>query len=238
MICLGLDDTDTLDSPGTNQLAKVIVRALSREWKCLRITRHQLLDDPRVPYTSQNGSASIVLQPRGDGDGDVEAVWETAVDVIGQLAPTGSDPGLCLRTSSSLRDEVVAFGVRCQQELVTQDEARSLAARCGLRLIGLGGTEGGVIGAVAAIGLAAAGRDGRVVQLGEHPDNMSGWQPVWRLRERDVCVRDLTDDAEVSSGFVDLGKKLRPNVRGGRVVLFVERSPDLPTAAWVARKLL
>ena len=143
MICLGLDDTDTLDSPGTNQLAKVIVRALRREWECLRITRHQLLDDPRVPYTSKNGSASILLQPRGNGD--VEAVWETAVDVIGQLAPAGSDPGLCLRSSSTPAEEVAAFGVRCQQEIVTQDEARSLATRCGLRLIGLGGRKGALL---------------------------------------------------------------------------------------------
>ena len=77
-----------------------------------------------------------------------------------------------------------------------------------------------------------------MVQLGEHPDDLTGWQPVWRLRERDVCVQDFTDETEVTSGFVDVGRKLRPNVRSGRVVLLVDRSPDLPTAAWVARKLM
>ena len=59
MIIVGIDDTDTIDSPGTNQLAKAIVQKVATEWRCVRIVRHQLLDDPRVHYTSQNGSASI-----------------------------------------------------------------------------------------------------------------------------------------------------------------------------------
>ncbi len=63
MIYVGLDDTDTLDSPGTNQLAKSIVAELADRFECLFILRHQLFDDPRVPYTSQNGSASVWLKP-------------------------------------------------------------------------------------------------------------------------------------------------------------------------------
>jgi tRNA(Ile2) C34 agmatinyltransferase TiaS len=61
--------------------------------------------------------------------------------------------------------EVIRFGVRCQYEVVTQDEARELAKRSGLPLAGLGGTEDGVIGAMAAVGLAASYNDGRVVQI-------------------------------------------------------------------------
>ena len=63
MIYVGLDDTDTLDSPGTNQIAKAIVRDLADRFECVLILRHQLLDDPRVPYTSKNGSASVLLKP-------------------------------------------------------------------------------------------------------------------------------------------------------------------------------
>ena len=60
-IFIGIDDTDIVGSPGTNQLARAIVRDLIDKADLQRITRHQLLDDPRVPYTSQNGSASILM---------------------------------------------------------------------------------------------------------------------------------------------------------------------------------
>ena len=56
MIYVGIDDTDTVDTPGTNQLAKALVMRLARDYECVSIVRHQLLFDPRIPYTSKNGS--------------------------------------------------------------------------------------------------------------------------------------------------------------------------------------
>src|SRR5437870_2586916 len=58
LIYVGIDDTDTLDTPGTNQLARALAAQIASTHECLLIVRHQLLDDPRVPYTSKNGSAS------------------------------------------------------------------------------------------------------------------------------------------------------------------------------------
>ena len=66
VIYVGIDDTDVVGSPGTNQLARLLVAAVAGDCRCRRIVRHQLLDDPRVPYTSKNGSASITLEPVGD----------------------------------------------------------------------------------------------------------------------------------------------------------------------------
>ncbi len=68
MIFVGIDDTDTLGTPGTNQLARALVRRLAASYRPVRIVRHQLLFDPRVPYTSKNGSASLVLEPTGPAD--------------------------------------------------------------------------------------------------------------------------------------------------------------------------
>ena len=58
------------------------------------------------------------------------------------------------------------WGLRCKRELVTQSEARQIAADHGIYLEGLGGTEDGVIGALAAVGLMATKNDGRVVYFG------------------------------------------------------------------------
>jgi hypothetical protein len=133
---------------------------------------------------------------------------------------------------------VTAFGRRCQAEVVDQAGARRLAADCGLHLEGLGGTEGGVIGAMAAVGLAACGDDGRVVQLGAWPDDLSGPQDVAAVRERGVEVRQVASGVPVTEGRVDVGKHLRPNRRAGRVVLFVTTGTASDGAAtWQAVRL-
>jgi len=74
VIYVGIDDTDIVGSPGTNQLARVIVGKLGSLAAGAIVCRHQLFFDPRVPYTSGNGSASIQL-PRG---GDVPPPRDTA----------------------------------------------------------------------------------------------------------------------------------------------------------------
>ena len=60
---------------------------------------------------------------------------------------------------------VVEWGLRCQREFVKQSDARQIAAQHGIHLEGLGGTEDGVIGALAAIGLMATQNDGRVIHF-------------------------------------------------------------------------
>ncbi len=233
MILVGIDDTDSLESRGTNKLARELARQVSVKFRCRAIVRHQLLFDLRVPFTSHNGSACIWLEARSVAatDADLATLYDDMR--VGMLADfiEGSDPGLCLATH--VPPEITAWGRRCQQEIVTQAEARDLATRCGIRLEGLGGTNGGVIGALAAIGLTADGNDGRLVQWQEWPDELTGPTPVERLWERDIEVRTLTGDAvgnprpnrsdgrELQTGIVDVGKHARANLREHRACLFV-----------------
>lgn len=235
MITVGIDDTDTIDTPGTNQLARALARRLAPWYRTVLIVRHQLLDDPRVPYTSKNGSASMLLGPRGPVD-RAALIASLRAGMREWFVP-GSDPGLCV--AFDVPAEVMAYARRCQRELVSQAEARQLAARLGIHLEGLGGTEGGVIGALAAVGLAATGDDGRVVHIGDWPDDLSGPQEVRLLHERGVEVVCEATGEPVSSGLVDVGKHLRPNRRGGRNVLFVAAAEAEGAAApWVALRRL
>lgn len=219
MTYVGIDDTDVEGSRGTNQLARSLVAALASQFRCLRIVRHQLLDDPRVPCTTKNGSASIALEPIGAVD-LVELAQRCREHMLADFVE-GSDPGLCV--AERIPDDVVRFGLRCQSELVSQEEAHEVARRHGLLLEGLGGTCGGVIGALAAVGLAATGNDGRVVQLAQWPDDLTGTQPVEQLHERNVAVFCRENGEKIDTGSVDVGKRLRPNRRDGGNVLFVER---------------
>jgi hypothetical protein len=233
VIFVGIDDTDTLDTPGTNQLARRIAGRLPRGYRCRRALRHQLFFDPRVPYTSHNGSASLLV----DGDaGGVDVVIDCLRREMRAWFVPGSDPGLCV--ALDVPEEVRRFGRSCQHEVVAQGAARALADRHGLHLEGLGGSNDGVIGALAAVGLLAEGQDGRVIHLEgwQWPDDFTGVQPVHAIRERGVEeVRMAESGATVTDGLVDVGRHLRPNIRDGRVVLFVDPAAD--GAGWRARKL-
>lgn len=217
MIIVGIDDTDTIDSPGTNQLAKAIVQRVAAEWRCVRIVRHQLLDDPRVPYTSQNGSASISFEPRNGAS--MASLLDMCRTVMLEWYVPGSDPGLCI--VADVPPAITAFGKRCKTQLVSRQDARNTAAEHGVHLEGLGGTEGGMIGALAAVGLAATADDGRIVQLGEWPDDLSGLQPTDAICARDIDVVEVDSGRPVHGVMVDVGKHLRPNLRNGRNVVFV-----------------
>jgi hypothetical protein len=115
---------------------------------------------------------------------------------------------------------VTAFGHRTQSQLVTQAEARSLAAAHGLPLVGLGGDEDGVIGALAAVGLAATGEDGRYVLVGCCRE-LTGLQPVAAVLAAGVTLVRTADGQPVTEGLV-LTDKLRPARRGGRPIAVVE----------------
>ncbi len=240
VIFIGIDDTDTPESEGTNQLARRIATALPPGFALTAILRHQLLVDPRIPYTSKNGSASIGVRAE-PGRGISELVPVLRREMRAWYKP-GSDPGLCI--AEHVPPVVIAFGRRCQREPVPQREARELALTHAIHLEGLGGTEDGVIGALAAVGLFAGGEDGRVVHLPgwTWPDPFGGPQPVEVIRARGVDeVRERDSDAPVERGLVDVGKHLRPSYRRGRIVLFVERPaasrPGEGGVAWRALKL-
>ncbi len=222
MLLVGIDDTDIIGSKGTNQLARAIVRALGERWNCVRIVRHQLLDDPRVPYTSQNGSASILFDPAEENAR--EELVATCRSVMRNWFIAGSDPGLCV--TNHVPAAVIAFGRQAKASLVSQDEAYQIARSHGMTLEGLGGTNDGVIGALAAVGLAFTGDDGRIVQLGNNPDDLQGLQTIADLKRRNVTVHLQATGECLTSGRVDCGKKLRPNLRNHRAVLYVTRPAD------------
>jgi len=216
MIFIGLDDTDILESRGTGHLARQIAAALAADYAVLGVVRHQLLRDPRVPCTKNNSSAAVLL----DGDLAISSAVLTErlrTMMLDDFQP-GSDPGLCVATL--VPEAVVEFGHRTQRELVTQDEARALAAAYTIPLLGLGGDENGVIGALAAVGLAASGNDGRYVLVGRLRA-MAGLHPVPALLEAGIAAVQTLDGQPVTTGLVQTDK-LRPARRNGRPIAVVE----------------
>ena len=220
MIYIGLDDTDVLESRGTGHLAREIARDLKSDYTVLGVTRHQLLVDPRVPCTKNNSCSAIHLN--GDAPTYLDALLERVQALMLADFYPGSDPGLCIATTPP--SAIADYGRRAQQELVTQAEARALAAQHGIMLVGLGGDQDGVIGALSAVGLAASGSDGRYVLVGRSRQ-LGGLQPISALLSAGIDAVQTLDGQPVKEGLVQTDK-LRPARRGGRPIAVVQWDGD------------
>jgi hypothetical protein len=233
MILIGIDDTDTLDSRGTGHLARDIATTLSGDYDLLGVTRHQLLFDPRIPCTKKNSCAAVLLDAP-DGF-DLDDLYARVRGLMLADFVVGSDPGLCI--AAGVSEGVTAFGRRAQQSLVTQSEARAVASAYEVRLAGLGGDEDGVIGALAAVGLAACGEDGRYVLVGRVRE-LQGPQPPSALLDAGIAAVQTLDGAPVTTGLV-MTERLRPARRGGRPIAIVERAtgPGEAKELWMPLKL-
>src|SRR4030088_11410 len=130
-LLVGIDDTDNLVSSGTGQLVQRLVARLQAlgVGTVLGATRHQLLVDPRIPYTSHNSSACIAM--RAD-IGAVERVVAYCAGFLAAQSAPGSDPGLAVVSSAAwssdeARRTLVAFGRRAKLEVLDQGLARDCA---------------------------------------------------------------------------------------------------------------
>jgi tRNA(Ile2) C34 agmatinyltransferase TiaS len=223
LIYIGLDDTDNKNSRGTGRLARAIAATLAERYQVRGITRHQLLVDPRVPYTSHNSSATIHLL--GDGRADLSALADQVQALMLADFQEGSDPGLCV--AEVITAEITGFGRRAKTELVHQAEAREMANRHGCILRGLGGTEDGVVGALASVGLAATGEDGRFILIGTARE-LQGFQTVHSILSSGVSAVRTMDGKPLLEGLIDTSSRLRPAFRGNQPILFVTPQPDNP----------
>lgn len=161
-ILISIDDTDNLDSPGSGRVAENLANELQKRGmaECADITRHQLFVHEDIPYTSHNSAMCFSAVSQSEQLADIIRFGE---DFIRKESATGSDPGLCVAVADSdLDNEVlIAFGRRAKRSILTKQEAYDLAKNLGVHLSEHGGTGGGVIGALAAIGLRLQGNDGR-----------------------------------------------------------------------------
>jgi hypothetical protein len=222
VIFIAIDDTDNATSGGTGRVARELAALLRARYSVLGVSRHQLLVDPRVPYTSNNSCNVIHLQAEPP---DLEALASELRGPLRERCLEGSDPGLCVARSNAAQ---ASLGAAAQQRLVTQAEAFAAAAEVGAVLWAVGGTGDGVIGAMSGVVLAAGGNDGRFVEVGRSRE-LDGVLPVEALRAAGVPELRTREGVPVATGRIDTcGGRVRPVLSGGRPVLLVEPTgPEL-----------
>lgn len=220
-IFFSVDDTDVEGSRGTGRLARAVGDAIGAEYPVVAVTRHQLYVHPDIPYTSHNSCA--VVHVDANGPGAVSAVFRIGRDVVTGDFIEGSDPGIAVADGGGITPAIVAFGQDAKRTILTQEKARTLARYSGIRLEGLGGTEDGVIGAMAGLGLASTGYDGRYLSLGRVRE-MLGPNDAGEFLRAGIDDVITLDGRRIGEGriIVEDGKSAKPCPVHGRAVLFVE----------------
>ena len=220
-IYIGFDDTDILDSDfGTGKLARRYERMIPGECKVWGVIRQQLLVDPAIPYTSHNSSACVVVDCPDKSY--IEILKGAAVAHIEAMSLPGSDPGLCLvGEGDPALPALEAFGLTCTAKIVFQNDARLAAGNA--HLSGHGGTNDGIIGAAAAVGLTSSGWSGRFIEysrLREFPDTLA----VSALLQKNIQVVSVDRDAccPRPEDIVHTKGWLRPRLWGNTAVLPVK----------------
>jgi hypothetical protein len=220
IIYIGIDDTDILGGPGTGRVAKGLAQALVEQClvKSLGVSRHQLLIDSRVKCTSHNSSKGLALiteRPEAD-------LYEPAINYMKSCFVQGSDPGLCICPEEKINQEIIEYALSSKEKLLYKEDAIKLAAKYHIFLRELGGDGGGVIGALASVGLRASGNDGRLVDLRGIKD-IQGVITVGEVLQRTdiVRVQDINGNLLEENELIDSLDWLRPSLIDGEPVLRV-----------------
>ena len=215
---IDFDDTDDHGSDfGTGKVARAFELFLPKGYHIWGVIRQQLLFDERIPYTSHNSSACVVVEYYDQSLRD--SLIAKAVEHIERESAEGSDPGLCVACENDAAlAGLTSFGFQCTTTVVTQREA--LQAAAGVHISGHGGSNDGIIGAAAAVGLTASGWSGRFIEMSglrNFPEAVS----IAEIERHGIRVMPLDRDATIPlpDDVVDTKGWLRPRLWGGKPVL-------------------
>ncbi|MEI7499844.1 MAG: hypothetical protein WCK84_05290 [Bacteroidota bacterium] len=224
-ILIGIDDTDNLETRGTGYQARMLGQSLMEAglFGMRTVTRHQLLVDRRIPFTSHNSSACLA----GVCYGNIRDLIDHAKDFLKRESAFDSDAGLCVALEEEVFPAIVEFGNRAKREILTINDACRMIVNTSIYLEGFLNTRIGLIGSLAAVGLRAGGNDGRLLWSRNLRETTGDFQiseflelvDVDRVTEKNLC---LPDPASV----IRIDEWCRPVMIGGKITLIAEKTDN------------
>jgi len=223
---IGVDDTDVPDSGGTGPLARLLAAQFVEEGlgESCGVTRHVLLDSPKIARTSQNIAYAVELQ----SSQSVNDIEDWTVRFVRKHAERRADPGIAILSRHSDMPHVLAFGRRSQQELMKLEDAGTFSSESNVRLRALGGKRLGSIGALAACGLRAGGGDGFYTDL-RGLRELAGRMTAGQIRtasELEAIIDEDTGEPLDRDDMIDTADWIRPRLVEGNPLLLTRRSAD------------
>ncbi len=214
---VAFDDTDTIDcGRGTGKLARWFADELPKGCKQIMVVRQQLLHSPDIPMTSHNSSLCCIIEAP---DHTVRnSLIERGIAHIKKHFFEGSDPGFCVAAETDNIAPLTEFGLKCTSTKVKLSEAIKVAEH--VHLSGHGGTNDGMIGAVAAVGLTHLGESGRIVEYADIRE-LPKQTTAAELRKRNIFPMSVNRHAEhiPDNHIIDNQESLRPHLWGKRLVV-------------------
>lgn len=227
-IILSIDDTDSIDSRGTGELAEMIAKEIeANSWGSTDlVTRHQLLLHKDIAYTSHNSSMSFSANIN---EKYLEEIIEFAQNFLSKESEPKSDPGLCVVVIDDLKasDKLIDFGNKAKRTILNKEEAYSLSEELNIHLSEHGGTGQGVIGALAGAGLRLSGNDGwfKGAHRIKSDNNIITVQELCAYDNIDG-VKDIHGDYLFGNEEIKLGKLVKTMLIEGKAVILVDKITD------------
>jgi hypothetical protein len=224
-VFIGIDDTDNLDSRGTGYQARALGFSLMEAglFGLRSVTRHQLLVDKRIPFTSHNSSACLV----GDCQTEISRLIDHCRTFLIRESAFDSDAGLCVAPSGEITAGITAYGNRAKREVLTMDDAFAMTRDKNIFLEGFKNARIGVIGSLAAVGLRAGGDDGRLL-----------WTKNLREATGTITVKEFLATVDVDrvvdrqmngispEALIAITDWCRPVMSGGLITLIAEKANE------------
>lgn len=220
-VYLGFDDTDVAGADrGTGKFARWFADKLPGGVRLHGVVRQQLPVLEGIPYTSQNSAACLILDDVSPDQ--IPELADRGAAHIREFFIEGSDPGLCVvPINGKSTAELVEFGRIASTRVVKQKEAMDAAAA--FHLSGHGGTDDGIIGAAAGVGLTISGWGGRFIEYNGFRDfGLEVRVSELEVRKIRVLSVDRNALAVGPDDIVNTRNWLRPRLWAGEAVLPVE----------------
>jgi hypothetical protein len=229
---IGIDDTDSKGSRGTGFRARQLASELNLAGfgKVLGIMRHQLLHQDEIPSTSQNASNSIMVNCC-----DPAGLKSFCRNFLIRESMSGSNAGLCIVKEKSIPDEIEEWGRRAKREVLLQHDAMNLASRNNIFLEGICGNKGGIIGALAAVGLRKTGNDGRFIwQPGKQMRDLQGTMTIEELKRGTQIDDVMTKEGKILAmdELIDLTDWVRTVLINNKTYVLAERNLKRSGSEW------
>lgn len=222
-LLVGVDDTDNLESRGTGFRARQMARGLADDGlaNIRGISRHQLFVHPDIPYTSHNSALCIDMDWLGGPLSDLADYCR--YDLETHSAP-GSDAAFCIAEFDKVGQDVQDYGKSAKSVVLNKAIARDQASKAGFHLEGVTGDHGGIIGALACVGLRKSGHDGRFVWVKGVRDLKSVTTVAHLLNETGIDLLHAdTGNTFKAADRVDVSPWPRPVLLNHKAVLLVEK---------------
>lgn len=220
---IGIDDTDNLESRGTGFRCRELAALLIAKGlgDVIGISRHQLLFDKRIPYTSHNSSGCIEIETE-----NISKVTDISRQYLIENGAEGSDVGLCIAEAEKISTDVIQWGLNAKKEILTKPDAVNLAKQNNILLEGLTGTQDGIIGALAAVGLRKSGNDGRYVwvkgkELRELTETVFTIEALKKITLLESVI-NLQGDTISDNEKIYTGEWYRPVLKNNQITIFAE----------------